>query len=131
MTRVVDAALVTAAMLDTGRRGRWAEQQLLAGNVIGTAGLPHQVAVMLHRAVRDGLITVEFATMTRADLMQLPITLFPLALAAARTWELFDVLGAAAAADAALAELLGCSLATLDPRIAKAKGLRCRVELMA
>ena len=128
--RVVDAPLVTAALLDTGRRGRWAEQQLLAGYVIGTAALFQQVAVMLHRAVQDRLITPDFATITHAELPQLPITLFPLTIAAGRTYELFGVLGAAAAADVALAELLGCGLATLDPRIAKAKGLRCGVELM-
>lgn len=129
--RVVDAPLVTAALLDTGRRGRWAEQQLLAGNVVGTAALLHQVSVLLHRAVADRVITHEFATMTQADLPQLPLTLFPLTLAAARSWELLGVLSSASAADVALAELLGCNLATLDPRIGKAKGVRCRVELMA
>lgn len=130
MTLVVDAPLVTAALLDTGRRGRWAEQQLLAGNVVGTAALPHQVAVLLHRAAHDGLISPELAAITHSELAQLPVTLLPLGLGAARAWELFGLLNPASAADAALAELIGCPLATLDARLAKVKGLRCGVELM-
>ena len=125
--QVLDAPLVTAALLDTGRRGRWAEQQLLAGGAIGTAALLHQVATMLHQAVSDRLITPEFASITQTELSQLPITLFPLTLTADRTWELLGPLGSKSSADAALAELLGCALATLDPRIAKVKGLRCKV----
>ena len=46
-----------------------------------------------------------------------------------RVWELRSNLTTYDASYVALAERLGCTLVTLDARIARAPGLRCQVEV--
>ncbi len=62
-----------------------------------------------------------------ADLLDLPVALYPFAPFADRVWELRATVTSYDAWYVLLAESLGCSLVTLDRRLAKAPGVRCDV----
>lgn len=64
------------------------------------------------------------------DLLNLPITVYPTAALGRRAWELRDNASAYDACYVALAEALGCSLATADQRLAHAPGARCKFEIV-
>ncbi len=122
---VVDAAFVVAALIDDGADGTWADQ-LLAGESLAAPHLmPVEVANILRRAVQRGEVSADVASMAHADLLALPIELFPYGPFASRVWELRDNLTAYDAWYVALAELLEAEMATLDVRLSRAPGLRC------
>ena len=125
MTRVVDASVVVAALVDSGPDGRWAEAELLGAHLAAPHLLPVEVANILRRAARPGHISDDVATMAHRDLMQLPIEFFPYELVADRAWSLR---GNATSYDAwyvALAELLEAPLSTLDQRLSRSAGPKC------
>ncbi len=64
--------------------------------------------------------------MAYADLVDLRVELFPYAPFASRIWELRENVTCCDAWYVAVAEALGSPLATLDARLAKASGPRCR-----
>ena len=70
-------------------------------------------------------ITTPEANAARDDLMQLEIELFPFDPFSDRIWELRHAVTSYDAWYVAVAEDLGFPLATLDDRLARAKGLRC------
>ncbi len=125
---VVDASLVVAALVDSGRHGRWAESVLATHALAGPHLLPVEVANILRRAVAARELTPDVASLAHADLSALPVELFPYEPLAERVWELRRNLTAYDAWYAALAELLDAPLATLDRRLARAAGPRCRFE---
>ena len=126
---VIDAALVVAALVDSGSDGAWADE-LLATDVLAAPHLmPVEVANILRRAVLSGDITPEVASMAHADLLSLRVDLFPYAPFAARVWELRSNLTAYDAWYVALAEALDARLATLDLRLSQAAGPRCGFRL--
>ena len=126
---VIDAALVVAALVDSGSDGAWADE-LLATDVLAAPHLmPVEVANILRRAVLSGDITPEVASMAHADLLSLRVDLFPYAPFAARVWELRANLTAYDAWYVALAEALDARLATLDLRLSQAPGPRCGFRL--
>src|SRR4051812_8230918 len=88
MTRLVDASVVVAALVDTGAGGRWAESELVAGPLAAPHLLPVEVANILWRAVRAGAIAEEIGALAHGDLLALDIELFPYEPVAARVWEL-------------------------------------------
>jgi hypothetical protein len=59
MTRVVDASLIVAALVDTGADGRWAESELVSGPPAAPHLLLVEVASTLRRAVRDPTVLAE------------------------------------------------------------------------
>ena len=71
------------------------------------------------------------ATLAHADLLAMPIALWPYEVLAERSWELRHTLTAYDAAYVALAELLETSLVTLDRRLAGAPGPRCPIETLS
>jgi predicted nucleic acid-binding protein len=58
----------------------------------------------------------------------LPVELWPYAPLAERVWELRENITSYDASYVALAELLDTTLVTIDGRLAKAPGPRCRIE---
>jgi predicted nucleic acid-binding protein len=70
------------------------------------------------------------ATPTIDDLLNLPITVYPTAALQRPAWELRDNATAHDACYVALAEALGCSLATADQRLANAPGTRCKFDIV-
>lgn len=128
---VVDASVVVAALVDGGPDGRWAEQVLTSGFLAAPHLLPAEVANVVRRAALVGKITADAATLAHADLRALRVDLFPYEPFAGRIWDLRGNVTCYDAWYVALAEYLGCPLATLDDRLARAPGLKCAVQLPA
>jgi predicted nucleic acid-binding protein len=128
VTLLVDASTVVAALTDSGTTGAWAES-LLATEPLGAPHLmPVEVASTLRRAAQAGEISADTASLAHADLLELPVELFPYEPCAARAWELRATVTAYDAWYVALAELLGAKVATLDGRLARVPGPRCGFE---
>lgn len=128
MTLVVDASLVVSALVDGGITGSWAES-LLAGEPLSAPHLmPVEAANVLRRAAAAGEISADVAAMAHTDLLDLRVELFPYAPFATRVWELRDNLTSYDAWYVALAEFLGSPVATLDIKLARAAGPRCRFQ---
>ena len=129
MTLVVDASLVVAALVDDGREGRWAESMLVAGPLAAPHLMPVEVASILRKAVLNGDISADVAALAHADLLALPVELFPYEAVAARVWELRENLTTYDAWYVALAEALASPLATLDRKLSRAPGVHCTFQL--
>ena len=125
MTLVVDAALVVAALVDTGPSGTWAEEQLVSGQLAAPHLMPAEVANILRRASLAGEVSLESAATAHEDLLAVQVELYPYAPFADRVWELRSNVTAYDAWYVALAEELGARLATLDRRLSRAPGCRC------
>ena len=74
MTVVVDASVLVAAMVDSGREGTWAEGAL-AGPQLALA----EATNILRRLERAGDISRLEANSAQSDLLRLDIELFPFA----------------------------------------------------
>lgn len=122
---VVDASVVVAGLVDIDPAGRWAEALLGAGHLVAPHLLPVEVASVLRRLVAAGTLSAEVATLAHADLLDLPIDLYPYPPLAHRIWELRGNVTAYDAWYVALAEALSAPVATLDDRLRAAPGPRC------
>ena len=129
MTVVVDASVVVAALVDSGSDGRWAEEVIASDDVAAPHLLPVEAGNILWRLAIHGEISEDAAALAHADLLDLRVALFPYALDGWRTWELRHTLTMYDAWYVALAESLEVDLATLDTRLARAPGPRCRFRL--
>ncbi|TDE08222.1 type II toxin-antitoxin system VapC family toxin [Jiangella asiatica] len=125
MTLVVDASLVVSALVDSGADGAWADSLLATQPLAAPHLMPVEAANILRRSATAGLISGDTAAMAHADLVALPLDLFSYAPFAERAWELRDNVTSYDAWYVALAEHLGCALATLDNRLAATPGPRC------
>ena len=125
MTLVVDATVVTCALIDDGADGVWAAEQLARGPLAAPHHMPVEVASVLRRAVSHGQIPQGLAALALQDLLDLRIELFPFAPFARRAWELRDNVTPYDAWYVALAESLGAPLLTLDRRLSRASGCGC------
>jgi predicted nucleic acid-binding protein len=125
VTLVVDAALVVAALVDSGPGGEWAEAQLESRALAAPHLMPVEVANILRRACLSGQISVEAAALAHEEMLALRVALYPYSPFAVRVWELRTSVTAYDAWYVALAESLDASLATLDRRLARAQGCHC------
>lgn len=123
---VVDASTVGAALLDSGPDGVWAEAVLTGGDLVAPHLLPVEVASILRRAVATGRLTEESGAVAHAQLVRMPVDLWPYAPLAERVWALRPNVTTYDAWYVALAETVDAPLATLDARLARAPGPRCR-----
>lgn len=128
---VVDASIVLELLLQTAMGAAVTddllgdEQSLYAPHLIDL-----EVAQVLRRYVREGIVEVQRAREALDDFAALRIeryTHFPLL---DRIWSLRDNLSAYDAAYVALAEGLGAPLLTSDARLARAPGHRARIRLL-
>ena len=126
MMLVIDASAVLAALVDDGAGGRWAVRQLAAGRAAAPHLMPVEVGSILRRTAQVGSISADVASMAHADLLELDVELFPYAPFASRVWELRDNVSPYDAWYVALAESLQADLVTLDRRLTRAAGCRCR-----
>ena len=131
MTLVADASVVVAALVDSGPVGAWAERMLEGDDVAAPHLMPAEVANLLRRAALAGKVSADTAALAHADLVALPVELFPYAPCAGRVWELRATVTAYDAWYVALAETLEAKLATLDVRLSRATGPRCRFAVPA
>jgi predicted nucleic acid-binding protein len=126
VTLVVDASVVIAALIDGGSDGIWAEERLGSDNLAAPHLLPVEVANVLRRAVLAGEVSADSASLAHSDLLALAVDLFAYEPFADRVWELRSSVSAYDAWYVAIAELLDAPLATLDRRLSRAQGARCR-----
>jgi predicted nucleic acid-binding protein len=108
--------------------GAWVEERLREAPEIHA---PHlldvEVIGALRRLVQLGDVPRPIAEQAIVDLEQLDVTRYPHLPFLARIWELRENLTAGDATFAALAEALGATLVTTDPRLALAPGIQASV----
>lgn len=126
MSLVVDASFLVALLGSRGADGRWAEEIVVAGDLVA----PHLVVIeatnILRRLESHGKLTPFEARVASRELLQLDLELVPFAPFAERVWQLRANLTSYDALYVAVAEEFSLPLATLDRRLARAPGPRCR-----
>jgi len=126
VTLAVDASTVVAALVDSGPDGSWAEVVLTSDALVAPHLLPVEVANVLRRAVAAGELSADAASLAHADLLGIGVHLFAYEPFADRVWELRDSVTAYDAWYVAIAESIDAPLATLDRRLTRSSGARCR-----
>lgn len=124
---VVDGSVLVAALLDSGADGRWAEAVLADGELAGPELTLVETANVLRRLERAGRISRIEAVGAHRDMLRLDVELFGFRPFVQRVWELRDNLTSYDAWYVAVAEALGCRLATLDRKLARADGPVCEI----
>ena len=127
--RVCDASALAALLVDDGPAGRWATEALVGSDLVAPHHVMFETANVLRRHELAGLIDLGQAAQAHADLVDLPMELWPYEPLAARAWELRRNLTIYDACYVAVAEMTDATLVTLDVRIAAAPGLRCTVAV--
>lgn len=125
MTVVLDASAAVALLVDVGSEGAWAEEVVAGEQLAAPHLMPVEAANILRRAAMRGEISADAAALAHADLLALPVDLFPYEPFAPRVWELRESVTAYDGWYVALAEALGAKLATLDGALSRAPGPRC------
>ncbi|HVX21210.1 MAG TPA: type II toxin-antitoxin system VapC family toxin [Acidimicrobiales bacterium] len=124
---VVDGSVLVALVADGGDAAAWADRQVAGKSLVAPHLAVFEAANVLRRQAQAGRLDPTVAALAHADLLALPIQLWPYEPLADRCWALRQNLTAYDAAYVALAELLGATLVTLDRRLAAAPGPRCPV----
>lgn len=127
---VVDASAILEVLLQTPAAQRVSRLLFAAGE---TLHAPHlidlEIAEVLRRYARSGVISAERASEALADLADFPLTRYPHSILLTRIWQMRNSLTAYDAAYVALAEALDARLVTRDRALAKA-GSRVQVEVI-
>ncbi|MEX1175077.1 MAG: type II toxin-antitoxin system VapC family toxin [Mycobacterium sp.] len=126
---VCDASAVVTVLVDSGDGGAWLARRLAGTELCAPALLAFECSNVIRRHELAGLISPDQAAQAHADLLDLPVDLFPYESLAQRVWRLRHNLTSYDAAYVALAEALDAPLITLDWRLANAPGFSCRVEV--
>ena len=122
---VVDASMVFAALTGVGEDATWAESVLASSDLGAPHHMPGEVANVLRRHELARLLSPEVTAFAHAELLALPVALYPYAPCAERAWALRSNVTTPDAWYVALAELLDAPLATLDRPLSRASGPRC------
>lgn len=125
MSAVVDASVLIAALVDAGPHGAWAEAVLAGGGLHAPELARVEATNILRRLERAREITTAEANAAHEDLTQLSLEIFSFDPFAERVWELRHTVTSYDAWYVAVAEALELPLATLDERLARAKGVTC------
>ena len=126
MSLVVDSSVIVAAVIDTGPDGVWAEAVIDDQVLYAPALVRVEVTNVLRRLELAKQISAAEANGAQEDLSQLEIEQFPFEPFSDRIWELRHTVTSYDAWYVAVAEELGYPLATLDRRLAKTVGPKCR-----
>lgn len=124
---VVDGSVLVAALVDSGVDGRWAEAVLADEELASPELALVETANVLRRLERAGRISRFEAVGAHRDMLRLDVEMFPFRPFAERVWELRDNLTSYDAWYVAVAEALGCRLATLDRKLARTDGPACEI----
>ncbi len=127
---VVDASVVLEVLLQTPAASRVSRRIFASGE---TLHAPHlldvEIAQVLRRYARSGVISSDRGAEALMDLADLPLSRYPHFVLLPRIWQLRHNVTAYDAAYLALAEALDAPLLTRDRALASAGG-RVRVELL-
>jgi len=128
---VLDASAVVDWLLQTAA-GRQVENRIYSRHE--SLHAPHlldvEVAQVLRRLARQGVISTRRAEEALHDLMDLRVNRYTHAVFLPRIWQLRQNLSAYDAAYVVLAEQLGATLLTRDARLASAAGHTASVEVV-
>ena len=125
---VCDASAVVAVLLDAGQDGTWVAERLAGAELFAPALMPFECANIIRRHELGELISADQAAQAHADLVDLPIELWPYEVLARRAWQLRRNASTYDAAYIALAEAVGAPLVTLDRRLRRVPGIACTVD---
>lgn len=126
---MLDSSALVALLTDGGEIGDWVAESVAHAILAGPHLVLFESANILRRQQLARDLDASTATLAHADLLDLPLQLWPYSVLAERVWQLRESITAYDAAYVALAELLGGSLVTLDQRLARAHGPRCRIRI--
>jgi predicted nucleic acid-binding protein len=129
VSAVVDASLLVAATSDAGAEGRWAEDVMRAGSLVAPPLALVEATNILRRLELEGRLGRLEAGAAARDLLLFELELVPFSPFAERIWELRANITSYDAWYVAVAEQCDLPLATLDRRLARATGPRCRFLL--
>ena len=127
MTVVVDASVLVAALVDSGKEGKWAESAVTEGYPAGPELVLAEASNILRRLEQAGEISRLEANIAHGDLLRLDLELFAFAPFADRVWALRHNMTSYDAWYIALAEALDCPLVTLDRKLGQSSGPRCKI----
>ena len=127
---VVDASVLATALADDGADGDAARARLASQELAAPELIDLEVASVFRHQVARGKLDPRRAGLALRDLDELPMVRAPHRHLLGRCWELRENVSIYDAAYVALAEALGSALLTADARLAKAPGVRCRIELL-
>jgi predicted nucleic acid-binding protein len=127
---VVDASVIASAIADGGEDGDACRSAITGQSLAAPDLLRVEVMSVIRRQRAVGLLTAMQANNAVDDLMDLPISVYPSAVLLRRCWELRDNVTSYDVCYVALAEALGCSLATADRRLVNASGPRCTFDIV-
>jgi predicted nucleic acid-binding protein len=122
---------MVSVLLDSGDTGTWAAERLAGADLFAPALMPFECSNIIRRHELSGLVSADQAVQAHADLVDLPIDLWPYEVLATRIWQLRANLTSYDAAYIALAETLNVPLVTVDKRIQRAPGIGCAVDTPA
>ncbi|MFV0461786.1 MAG: type II toxin-antitoxin system VapC family toxin [Nostocoides sp.] len=128
---VVDASVLAVVLADDGPDGDTARSRLRGQALAAPELVDLEVASVLRRQHRAGLLDDRRASLALADLAAIPLHRTAHLPLLARCWELRDNLTTYDAAYVALAEALAATLLTGDRRLARAAGPTCTIELVS
>jgi predicted nucleic acid-binding protein len=123
---VVDASVLVAALVDSSEHGSWAEDVIISGSLHAPELVRVEATNILRRLERSKQVSSAQANAAHDDLMELSLETFGFDPFADRIWELRHSITSYDAWYVALAEALQLPLATLDLKLAKARGIKCR-----
>jgi predicted nucleic acid-binding protein len=124
---VVDSSAVVALLVDSGPAGRWVDATIAGTTLAAPQLVLFEAANVLRRQVLAGRLDESQAALAHADLLALPVQLWPYPPLAERIWQLRGSFTVYDAAYVSLAEMLGAQVITLDARMAGAWGARCQI----
>ena len=127
MTVVTDASVLVAVLVDSGQEGKWAESAVAEGSLAGPELVLAEASNILRRLEQAGKISRLEANSAHGDLLRLDLELFPFAPFADRVWALRNNLTSYDAWYVALAEVLDCPLVTIDRKLSRTSGPRCKI----
>ena len=123
---VVDASVLVAQQVNTGRTGRWARRLVRPrSQLLAPQHCLVEAANTLRKQLRRGDLTREEADAAHRSAVGTRLTLLEYSPFALRIWELRENVAPSDAWYVAIAEAFQAPLATLDLRLARAPGTRC------
>ena len=128
-TLTIDASAMIALLVDGGPAGDWALAQCRGARLIAPVLLQFEVANVLRRQLRAGLLSPERALVAHRAAVDLRVDYWPYPRLAERVWQLSGQLTSYDAAYCALAELTTSPLLTLDEKLSRTTGPTCEFRV--
>ena len=126
---VADASILVVALADDGPDGGQARSRLHGERLTVPELADLEVASVLRRQMKAGTLDARRALLALADLAALPARRAPHRPLLPRCWELRNNLTIYDAAYVALAETMNITLLSGDPKLARAPGPQCPIEI--